>query len=78
MLSQVGLRQSDRKIHSLATLPAPASDASAREYFVRNTQAGAHSLVVSTGAGTTISVTQGKGAQLLADSTGIVRMSADV
>lgn len=65
-------------VNRTLTLPAPASDASAREYFVRNTQAGAHSLVVSTGAGTTISVTQGKGAQLLADSTGIVRMSADV
>jgi hypothetical protein len=62
-----------------ATFPSPASDANAYWKFVRNAQAGAFNVVVSTGAGATVAIAQGKGAWLLFDNTsGVVRMSADV
>lgn len=60
------------------TMPAPAADLYAYKKFVRNTQAGAFAVTLSTGAGTTQSIAQGKGAWMLFDTTGVVRLTADV
>lgn len=59
------------------TFPAPASAGLAYYKFVRNTQAGAFSVVCSTGAGTTVSIAQARGAWVLFNETGAVRMTAD-
>lgn len=59
------------------TVP-PAPDTGAVQRFVRNTQAGAFSVIVSTGTGSTVSIAQGKGAAIGVDSGGVFRMGADV
>lgn len=60
------------------TFPAPATAAVAYTKFVRNTQAGAFAVTVSTGAGSTVAVAQGKGQLLLFTSTGVVAIAAAV
>ncbi len=59
------------------TVPA-AANAGAVKRFIRNAQAGAFNLVVSTGAGTTVTIAQGKGAAIGIDTGGVFRMGADV
>lgn len=60
------------------TFPSPASDAVAYQKFVRNTQGGAFAVNVTCSGGTSVSIAQNKGAWILFDTTGAVRMSADV
>ncbi len=59
------------------TFPAVASDDLAYMKFVRNTQSGAFAVICSTGAGAAIQIAQGRGAWILVDSTGVIRMTAD-
>jgi hypothetical protein len=55
-----------------------ATDPGGREFTLRNTCTGAFSIVVSTGAGTTVTVANGKTAVLGVDSGGVYRVTADV
>lgn len=59
------------------TLPA-AGDSDAYEKTIVNACTGAFNVVVSSGAGTTVSVGNGKTAKVLIDSTGVRRLTADV
>jgi hypothetical protein len=54
-----------------------ATDPGSREFTVRNTCTGAFGIVVSTGAGTTVTVANGKIAILGVDSGGVYRVTAD-
>jgi hypothetical protein len=63
------------------TLTVPnggATDAGGREFTLRNTCTGAFGIVVSTGAGTTVTVANGTTAILGIDSGGVYRVTADV
>jgi hypothetical protein len=59
------------------TLPT-ATDAGAYQKTIVNACTGAFNIVVSTGAGTTVTVGNGKTAIVLIDSTGVRRVTADV
>lgn len=59
------------------TFPAPATPDQAYAKYVCNTQGGAFSVVVSTGAGTTVTIAQSRGAWCLFSDTGVRRMTAD-
>lgn len=54
-----------------------ATDPGGREFTLRNTCTGAFGIVVSTGAGTTVTVANGKIAILGVDSGGVYRVTAD-
>lgn len=55
-----------------------AADASGREFTARNTCTGAFGNIYTTGAGTTVTVANGKTAILGVDSGGVYRVTADV
>jgi hypothetical protein len=58
------------------TLPA-ATDAQSYEKTIVNTCTGAFSIVVTTGAGGTVTIANGKTAKIRVDSTGTTRVTAD-
>ena len=72
-ITTTGLLTANRDL----TLPT-LTNAAGREWIIRNACTGAFSIVVKCAAGTTVTIANGKSANVFVDAGGVTRVTADV